>query len=130
MELLDRLLRPKGLPRAHCTISVDGVKLGFGRRRVPLDEVDRFEIERFDPDFDDADWGPHLERFWPGRTRRRDEPHEHLVLLTRTGETFRIGTSEWESLGNVAVQLNNQLNGFKPAAQPEDDGTGPGAASG
>ena len=116
MDLLDRLLRPKGLPRAHCTISGEGVKLGVGRRNVPLDAVDRFEVVHFDPEIDDADWGPHVEWSWPGRSRRRDEPHEHLVLLTRSGKTFRIGTSQWESLGNVALQLNNELKRFRPDA--------------
>ena len=109
MDLLDRLLRPKGLPHANCTISEDGVKLGVGRRTVPFDEVDRFDVVQCDPYSDNPDWGPHVELFWPGRTRRRDEPHEHLVLLTRSGQTFRIGASQWDSLGNVALQLNNQL---------------------
>ena len=130
MDLLDRLLRPKGLPRAHCTISVAGVKLGFGRHTVPLDEVDRFEVERFDPAFDDADWRPHIEWYWPGRTRRRDEPHEHLVLLTRRGKTIRIGTSEWESLGNLALQLNNELEGLRRAEESHADAIDPGTAPG
>lgn len=117
MDLFDRLFGSKGLPRAGCTITGEGVKLGSGRRTVPLDDVDRFEVRRVDPEVD-ADPGLHLEVFWPGRGRRGDEPHEHLVLLTRSAKTYRIETSRSDSLGNVALQLNNQLKGIRSPGAP------------
>jgi hypothetical protein len=106
-------LRSKALPRASCAITAEGVRAGLGRV-VPLDEVDRFEVERRDPNplYDEDDSDEHRGGFrWSvvGGGYDSESPYEQLVLLTRTGNAIPIPTSRNESLGNVALQLNNQL---------------------
>ena len=106
-------LRSTGLPRAMCSITAEGVRPGVGRI-VPLEEVDRFEVERRDPNpvYGTDDPAEHRWRVrWlvVGGGQDSDTPYEQLVLLTRTGNAIPIPTSRNESLGNVALQLNNQL---------------------
>jgi hypothetical protein len=90
MHLLRELgLGSRGLPTAACDISERGVKPGLWRRLVPLAEVDRFEVEL--------------------REGEHEEPVEQLVLLTRSGKTLPVFTSRQESVGAVALRLNNEL---------------------
>lgn len=117
MNLLRQLgLGPRGLPSALCEVSERGVRPAPWRRLVPLSDVDRFEVELRERDLpgENSQWGGD------------DGPEEQLVLLTRSGRTIRIGTTRMESLGNVALGLNNELAryGAGPAvddeAEPED----------
>ena len=89
MRLLHQLgLGFRGLPTAGCDISERGVKPGLWRRPVPLADVDRFEVEM----------------------REGEEgPFEQLVLLTRGGKTLPVVTSRQESVGTLALRLNNEL---------------------
>jgi hypothetical protein len=117
MGILEFLgLRSPGLPRASCAITAEGVSLGVGRI-VPLDDVDRFEVERRDPNpvYDEEDPDQHRWRVrWlvVGGDQDSETPYEQLVL-TRTGNAIPIPTSRNESLGNVALHLNNQLGAIR-----------------
>ena len=109
MDLLHRLgLSLRGLPSAFCEVSERWVRPGPWRRLVPLADVDRFEVELWERDLPDRN-----------SFGQNDGPEEQLVLLTRSGRTIPVVTSRMESLGTVALRLNNELARY---------GAGPGVA--
>ena len=81
MWLLDRLLDAVGTASRHVLVEPDGVSIGH--RLIPLDDVDRFDVEV-------ADRPGNVGGLLSASTDELD-PRERLVLLTRSGRTIRIG---------------------------------------
>ena len=111
MNLLRQLgLGPGGLPGALCEVSERGVKPAPWRRRVPLSDVDRFEVGLRERDLPDRN-----------SFGQDDGPEEQLVLLTRSGRTIPVATSRMESLGTVALRLNNELARYRAGPGVADE---------